>query len=87
MGFVRLALALREGDGEEACRHGGRMEEWIMTYEERPSPAINGSVGSGEALRRKRVAINIRHRIRGRKAKCTKQEGGPNDTADWLTWL
>lgn len=57
MGFVRLALALREGDGEEACRHGGRMEEWIMTYEERPSPANNGSMGGGEALGRKRVAI------------------------------
>lgn len=80
MGFVRLALALREGDGEEACRHRGRTEE-------RPSPANNGSVGSGEAPRRKRVAINIRHGIRGRKAKCTEQKGGPNGTADWLTWL
>lgn len=82
MGFLRLAPALKEGNGEEVCRHGGEGEEWIMTYEGRPSPANSGRVGTGETLGRKRVAINIRHGIRGQKAKRTEQEGGPNETND-----
>lgn len=64
MGSVKLAPALKEGDGEEVCRHGGGGEEWIMTYEGRSSPANSRSVGSRETLGRKRVAINIRHGIR-----------------------
>lgn len=82
MDFLRLAPALKEGDGEEACRCGRTGEERIMTYEGRPSPANSGNVGTGEALGSKRVAINIRHGIRGQKAKCTEQEGGPNETND-----
>lgn len=80
MGFLRLAPALKEGEGEEACRSGGEGEEWIMTSEGRPSPAW--SVGTGEALGRKRVAINIRHGIRGQKTNCAEHEGGPNETND-----
>lgn len=80
--MVRLAPALKEGNSEEACRHGWGGEEWIMSYEGRPPPASSGSVGSGEALGRKRVVINIRCGIRGQKVKCTEQEGGPKETND-----
>lgn len=71
MGFLRPVPVLK-GDGEEAHRHGGAGEECTMTYEGRSCPTNGGSVGTGEALGRKRVAINIRHGIRGQKAKCTE---------------
>lgn len=46
MGFLRLAPALKEGDGEEAHRHGGAGEECIMTYKGRSCPTNSGSVGT-----------------------------------------